>query len=284
MIITWTAPGGTSVEFSKDSDTYKFLKEYTGFTFADAQYRTTDSPYQDGVTILDTNFIPRKVTIPLMVTAPSLEDIQAAVLYLIRLFNPKPGVGELKFTYENGNNYYLSCVGTVTPSATIRGSNWQMVTISLTAHDPLWYGDYQVASLGTATTKTFPMTFPFTLAPNLAQASLTNAGDVAAPVTIVITGDVTNPKIKNTNTDEFFEFTRNMDESDVMTITTGFGNKTITYYDATAGTTVNGFQYLDADSVFWQLIPGANNILFTSDAVDPTTTVSITWRDRYSGV
>ena len=75
-----------------------------------------------------------------------------------------------------------------------------------------------------------------------------------------------------------------MDANDTMTITTGFGNKTINYFDYSGGTTVNGFQYLNEDSVFWELIPGENEIIFTSDAVDAATRVSLSWRDRYSGV
>jgi hypothetical protein len=154
----------------------------------------------------------------------------------------------------------------------------------MTAHDPFWYTDFQAASLGTVSTATFPLVFPFTLPSNTADTTVTNNGDIDAAATIIITGDVTNPKITNATTGEFFEFTIDMDANDVMTITTGFGNKTITYYDATAGTTVNGFQYLNADSVFWELIPGENQLIFTNDAVDAATRVTLSWRSRYSGV
>ena len=285
MIVTWTTLGLTTVEFSKTDDTYKLLKEYVGFTVAEAQYRVTESPYQDGTTLLDTNLTPRKISIPLMVTAPTIGDVQIAVAYLARLFNPKPGLGVLKFTYENGDSYYLNCVGMVVPSPTVRGQSYQLVTLNITAHDPFWYGDYQVASLGTASAATFPLVFPFTLPSNLARSTLINNGDSNAEVEVVITGDVTNPKITNSTTGEFFQFTLNMDTNDVMKITTGFGNKTVTWTDSSGGGgPINGFRYLNADSIFWQLQPGPNTIVFSSDAVNTNTTVSITWRDKYSGV
>lgn len=285
MIITWTSPGGTEVEFSKTSNTYKLLKAYSGFSVAEAQYRTVESPYQDGTTLLDTNLTPRKIVLPILVTAPNLEAIQSAVAYLIRLFNPKPGVGELKFTYENGDNYYLNCVGTVTADSASRTPTSQLININITAHDPYWYSDYQVASLGTVTTATFPLVFPFALASNLAQSNLVNQGDSNAAVEVVILGDVTNAKVTNTTTNEFFKFTLNMDAGDTMEVTTGFGNKTVSYTDVSESPTpANGFRYLNVDSIFWQLQPGVNNIVFSSDAVNPNTTVSITWRHKYSGV
>ena len=284
MKLTWTSPGGTSVEFSKDDPTYKLLKNYDGFATADLTYRTTSAPYQQGETLLSTQFNTRKLTFSVMITAPSLEDVQAATQSLIRLFNPLAGNGVLAFEYEDGTSYYLSCSGRTTTSAGGRGTMYQVVNFMMTAHDPFWYTSFQAASLGTTSVATFPLVFPFVLPSNTANTIVTNNGDIDAAATIIITGDVTNPKITNNTTDEFFEFTINMDANDVMTITTGFGNKTITYYDATAGTTVNGFQYLNEDSVFWELIPGENEIIFTSDAVDAATRVSLSWRDRYSGV
>jgi hypothetical protein len=219
-----------------------------------------------------------------MVTAPTLEDVQSAYLNLIRLFNPLAGDGVLAFEYEDGTIYYLSCSGRATTLSSVRGLSYQVVQFTMTAHDPFWYTSYQAAALGTTSVATFPLVFPFTLPSNTATSTVTNNGDISAAATIIITGDVTNPKIENITTDEFFEFTIDMDANDVMTITTGFGNKTITYYDATAGTTVNGFQYLNADSIFWELAPGVNELVFTSDAVDAATRVTLSWRDRYSGV
>ena len=284
MKLTWTSPGGTSVEFSKDDSTYKLLKNYDGFATADLTYRTSSAPYQQGETLLSTQFNSRKLGFSVMVTAPTLEDVQAATQALIRLFNPLAGDGILCFEYEDGTCYYLSCSGRVTTSVGGRGLSYQVVNFQMTAHDPFWYTSYQAASLGTTNTATFPLVFPFVLPSNTANTIITNNGDIDAAATIIITGDVTNPKITNNTTSEFFEFTIDMDANDTMTITTGFGNKTINYYDATAGTTVNGFQYLNADSVFWELIPGENEIIFTSDAVDAATRVSLSWRDRYSGV
>ena len=284
MIITWKSSGGTSVTFSKSDPTYILLKNYDGFATPDVNYKTIAAPFQDGVTLLDTKFAPRKFSINLMVVGPTLQDVQIAVNNLIRLVNPSSGPGQLGFTYENGITYYITASGKVLPSANARSNKHQMVQITFQAHTPFWYTTPQALGIGTAGTVTFPLTWPFTLPSNTASVTATNYGDIPSGATFIIMGQVQNPKVTNSTTGYFFKFTISMDVGDTMTITTGFGNKTISYYDASAGTTVNGFQYLTSDSTFFQIMPGTNSLTFTSDSVAAATRVSVTWSDQYSGV
>ena len=292
MIITWMSSGGSSVSFSKSDPTYILLKDYEGFGTPELSFKIVSAPYQDGVTLLDTRFQPRKFSINLMVAGPTLSDIQVAVNTLIRLFNPGSGPGILEFLYEDGTAYFITCSGKVTPSGTGRSNKHQLVNIELTAHAPFFYTAPQVQSIGTAGTIMFNtdlttnLKFPFTLPSNTANAIAVNGGDVPAGATIIISGDVTNPKVANTfgTTTQYFQFTIDMDVGDTMTVTTHFGNKTVSFFDYSANTTVNGFQYLNADSTFFQIMPGNNSLAFTSSAVSSATRVSVTWSDQYSGV
>jgi phage-related protein len=159
-----------------------------------------------------------------------------------------------------------------------------LVTINLIAYDPFWYSDSQAVTIGSSTTATFPLVFPFVLPSNTATVVANNTGDIEAPVTIVITGDVTNPVLTNTTTGKAITFAKDMDAGDTMTITTGFGNKTVSYYDSSAGTTVNGFQYLSSSSEFWGLVPGENTLTFTATSIDAATRAIVTWQNRFSGV
>ena len=284
MIISWKSSGGTTVTFSKDDPTYILLKNYDGFATPDVNYKTIAAPFQDGVTLLDTKFASRKFSINLMVVGPSLDAVQTAVNNLIRLVNPSSGPGMLGLTYENGTVYYITASGRVLPSASARSNRHQMVQIMFQAHTPFWSTTAQVMSIGTAGTVTFPLTWPFTLPSNTSTVVATNYGDIPSGATFVINGQVTNPKITNTTTGQFFKFTIGMNTGDTMTITTGFGNKTITYVPISTGIPANGFQYLTTDSTFLQLNPGPNALTFTSDSVAAATRVSITWSDQYSGV
>ena len=292
MMITWKSSGGSTVSFSKDDITYKLLKSYEGFGTPEVSFKTVSAPYQDGETLLDTRFGVRKFSINLMVVGPTLTDIQTAVNTLIRMFNPGSGAGTLEFDYEDGTAYFITCSGRVIPDPTKRSNKHQLVKIDLTAHIPFFYTTAQATSIGTAGTIMFNtdlttnLKFPYTLPSNTASVIAVNYGDVPSGATIVINGDVTNPKIANTygTTTEYFEFTIDMDVGDKMTVTTGFGNKTVSYYDVSAGTTVNGFQYLNADSTFFQIMPGNNQLAFTSSAVNTATKVTVTWSDNYSGV
>jgi phage-related protein len=284
MIINWQSSGGTSVSFSKSDPTYILLKDYQGFATPDVSYKTVSAPFQDGETLLDTRFSTRKFSINLMVTGPTLTDIQTAINTLIRLFNPGSGPGILTFIYEDGTSYYINCSGKVVPSGSARSNKHQLVRIDLVAHSPLFYTSAQSKTIGSNGIATFPITFPFTLTSNTSTGTATNLGDVAAGATIIIEGDVTNPVITNTTLGTYLAFTKNMDVGDTMTITTHFGNKTVLFYDATDGSTVNGFQFLNADSTFFQINPGNNIITFTSAGAAAGTKVVVTWSDQYSGV
>lgn len=298
-MITWRSSGGSTVSFSKNDTTYKLLKDYEGFGTPEVSFKTISAPFQDGATLLDTRFGVRKFSINLMVTGPTLTDIQTAVNTLIRVFNPGSGPGVLEFDYEDGTSYFITCSGRVLPSASNRSDKHQLVKVDLTAHTPFFYTTAQVHSIGaphdgsgTDTTIMFNvdhitnLKFPFTLPSRLPVATVINYGDVPSGVTIVINGDTTNPKISNTygTTTEFLEFTIDMDVEDVMTITTHFGNKTVTYFDSSANTTTNGFRYLNPDSTFFQLMPGNNTLTFSASAVRDDTEVSLRWNDNYSGI
>ena len=290
MIITWKSSGGTSVSFSKTDPTYKLLKNYDGFATPDVNYKTIAAPFQDGVTLLDTKFAPRKFSIGLMVVGPTLQDTQLAVNSLIRLCNPSSGPGTLSFTYESGTTYYITASARVLPSPSTRANMHQAVQITFQAHTPFWYTVPQAQSIGSAGTITFNpdtvtnLKWPFTFPSNNSTAVITNYGDIPAGATFVINGQTTNPIITNSTSGLLLRFVISMDVGDTMTVTTGFGNKTISYYDASAGTTVNGFQYLHSSSSFIQIMPGTNTFTFTADSIAAATKVSITWSDQYSGV
>jgi len=291
MMITWKSSGGSTISFSKDDIVYKLLKNYEGFGTPDISFKTISAPFQDGETLVDTRFSIRKFSFNLMVTGPTFTDIQTAVNTLIRIFNPGSGAGTLGFYYEDGSEYFINCSGKVIPSPTNRSNKHQLVKMELVAHMPLFYTAAQATSIKAGTIMfnidhITNLRFPFTLPNNAANVIAVNYGDVPTGATFVIRGDVVNPKVSNTfgTTTQYFQFIINMDEGDTMTVTTHFGNKTIYYYDASAGITVNGFQYLTTGSTFFQIMPGDNALSINSPSISSNTEVSVTWNDNYSGV
>jgi hypothetical protein len=289
MKLTWYAPSGVEIPFTTDeSAIYKFLLNYKGFSSAPVLHGTTNAPYQDGATCIDTKFQPRDISFDIMVQTPTLLDQQAAIQALVAAFNPIIGDGYLVFTKEDGSEYALYCRGrgnTVSLSTGIRSPTLQLVTIDLIAHDPFWYGSPpKLVYFDASTPLVFPFNFPFSLPRNDTTIPLWNYGNISTPVTITISGDIEDPVLHNQTTDKSMSINLNMVEGDLLVITTGFGNKTATYTAVSDGTPTNAFQYFDPDSEFWELQPLENMVELSYSSIGATGSVSIQWQDRYSGL
>ena len=248
---------------------------------------TQTAPYQDGNTRTDSRMEPRVIAFDVMVTAPSLEDIQAAIKSLAALLNPLEGTGHLVFTYEDGSEYTIHAIGNNTPMVfpQVRGANHQLINLAFICHDPFWYGSPPHIAYLEASSNAF---FPFDVSANWLGANgdtqtLNNAGNVDTPVTIVISGEIVNPCLWNKTTDQSLNITVTMTATETFTITTGFGNKTATLLHDD-GSSENGFKYINPDSVFWQLTQGDNIVALSDDTIGAATFVSIEWEDRYSGI
>ena len=292
MSIRWYNQAGASIEFSSDSATYRLLK-YGGFAAATVTHLTTQAPYQDGATLAATHFELREVSLDVRIAAADLTALQAAVRALAAAFNPLLGPGALIFTKEDGNQYVLWCLGNNTPTLlpSRQTPTTQYCTIDLIAHDPFWYTYPSKIKYFGMDSLTFPFSFDFSLPAITPTQTLTNLGDVAAGVRIVVSGEITNPSISRSWTDAFgnvttetMAFTLAMTAGEVLTITTGMGKKTITLKHDDGSYDSNPFQYLDADSVFWELVPGDNTVDVTSSAISPGTTISVEYSDKFVGV
>ncbi len=138
--------------------------------------------------------------------------------------------------------------------------------------DPTIYeATLQIASTGeadpTATGSavhsfTYPVVYGATLLS--VQQDATNAGDLPIyPVGITVYGPVTNPKITNTTTGEYIEFSSTVlsSSSDVLSIA---------YDKDSIAITLNGVNYLSRitnSSTYFKLRPGPNQILLSGASV-----------------
>jgi hypothetical protein len=161
----------------------------------------------------------------------------------------------------------------------------QRATIDLLATDPFWKsGDAHTTTFTSTSTAFFPFEFPFTLPQFSISGTLTNAGSIATPVEIWLIGDLKDVAITRTagGVAQTLTCTKDMVATDQFKITTGFGNKTATFY-ATGVAGVNGFQWIDDDSVFFQLEPGENQISIAYTTFAAAASVTIAWYDRWIG-
>ncbi|MBD5114659.1 MAG: phage tail family protein [Ruminococcaceae bacterium] len=109
---------------------------------------------------------------------------------------------------------------------------------------------------------------PFSEKRNLPLCSILNNGDTTCGVilTISISGEVSDLKIYNTATQQFFGLNYTFQENDQITLNTQSGQKNISLIRD--GETINLLSSMQAGSSWIQLATGINNFTFTADGAD----------------
>ena len=124
---------------------------------------------------------------------------------------------------------------------------------------------------------------PFSEKRNLPLCSILNNGDTTCGciLTISISGEVTDLKIYNTATQQFFGLDYEFQENDQITINTQSGQKNISLIRD--GGTINLLSSMQAGSSWIQLATGINNFTFTADGADFVKIIFVTV-ELYGGV
>ena len=68
-----------------------------------------------------------------------------------------------------------------------------------------------------------------------------------------------------------------------MVITTAFGNKKVEIHKED-GAIINAFQYIDLNSIFFQLRPGRNVLRFNAAAGSTNAIIEISYKRKYIGI
>ena len=109
---------------------------------------------------------------------------------------------------------------------------------------------------------------PFSEKRNLPLCSILNNGDTTCGIilTISISGEVSDLKIYNTATQQFFGLNYTFQENDQITLNTQSGQKNISLIRD--GEIINLLSSMQAGSSWIQLATGINNFTFTADGAD----------------
>lgn len=256
-----------------------FLDTFTGADGTEANITKTQSAGQDGTTITNASLADRPLQILGGIRGYSKEEMAEYRAELLRVFNPKLK-GTLEYEYGDIKRQIRCRVESAPRFSRInRDYRMQEFLINLIAPNPYWTDEFEsgeeiVTWIGGMT---FPLKLPTAFATKGTKIiNIRNDGDVETPVKIEFRGPATNPKIENNG--EFIKVNRTILEDDVLTITTEFGNKRVEINGE------NAFNWIDLDSVFWQLQPGDNIIKYTSDDEVEDATVKIAYKNRYLGI
>ncbi|MBA7476361.1 hypothetical protein ES707_11746 [subsurface metagenome] len=253
---------------------------------APVKHQTSKAPYQDGETLIDTSFEPANPILEFAIKGSNRQQIFDRRLIIQRHFNPKLGIGTLKWQQEDGTTYHLDCVPTkpIFPSGDGQSSSHQMVIIQLFAPNPYWYDPTQIERImiGFFGGFSFPFSFPINFGQVGTQIDVINTGTVETPIMIYLYGEVIDPTIQNLLTDEKISVIHAIANGDILIINTAFGEKTALILSG--GEYNNAFEYVDPESVFWKLKPGINPIRYICTSEGEHAQCRLYYYNRFSGV
>jgi hypothetical protein len=283
MLISFTNSLGETLEF----DGYYILSpKWDGFGELPVEHQRTKAPYQDGETYIDTVVNTRVPTIEFTILGDDQQEVFNRRRIVARHFNPKLGPGTLKWSQDDGSEYWLDCVpdSPIFPSGDGRGRTFQAAILQFHAFNPFWYdpSEVQRTMVRFEGGWSFPLSFPISFGQIGTQVTVENEGDVDSPALIYLYGEVVNPVIKNLTTGEEIEIVGTVEDGEILIINTAFGEKGALILSD--GEYVNVFQYVDPESKFWQLEPGENTLSYTVTSEGENAKCIVMFYHRYSGV
>jgi hypothetical protein len=256
----------------------------------------TKAPFQRGKTWIDTDLEDRTISFDLSLIGATRDIVESLIQTVETAFNPVLGEGTLRVTTAAGTYRDIYAVladdGLSFSSARDgKGKTLQKVTVELLCADPTFFDPSSVSTAFQAyislplfylptNSRNFviPPTGGFVIAVVGSKQTLTNAGNVATPISVVMTGGLVNPRVTNYTTSEYLEVSTTITAAQQLAINTAFNSRTVTIDG------VNAFQYVDLDSTFWYLQAGENLVGFSADSQSGTPTMTLVYNHRYIGV
>lgn len=262
---------------------YFTLTDIDGFTTLQSDIASVIVPFVDGDTVNNIQAQPRTVVLYLRIKDTA--GIEAAKRYILQYVKPKL-TGTLQLQ-QDGRRTELT--GLVEAIELPRFEQGCTMAITLHCSQPYWQDiNYVVTEISEIIDLHYfpipegglafpPEGVPFGAYDDDLTQQLTNNGDVETGliITIVATGDVTNPKIYNTLTGEYIGITGSLAGNDFVTISTIKGAKTITK---------NGENIIDqitAGSTFLQLATGTNEFTIQADSGISNVYFTLTYKQLY---
>jgi len=298
----YIAPDGKVYHFSNRHD--KFLFPIGDLGMAPIRYVTQRGPYQHGVTMLDYFLEPRIIQVRHRRLAKSRTgqwDIRADLLDSVRpnrqtINTLEPGtlrkimsdgtVRDIKVIVQEGPTFGASL-----------NNGWDEWAIDdvirFIAHDPTFFDPTRVETsfnFSTFEELVFPIDFPIAFFATSFDETDTiyYGGTWLSYPEIVMTGPMNNPIITNTTTGEKIELDYNIALGEIVTITTEYGNKTITNED---GDNLIGTLTTDSDLATFHIAPdpvatNGENVLRAqgAGADSAITSMVVKYYNRYIGI
>lgn len=265
--------------------------------------RTVRSPFQHGETYLGFSLRPRVVTVSLALRQCTRLELWQLRQDLISLINPLIGTLRIRAEFRNGSIYELHDVAYDSQfemgTDGMTGPYTQNIAARFVAYDPVWWyypmnqagpvltivEDLIFGDVSPPSTAIFPITFG---AVHIDEAvNIVNGGNWMAFPTFTLTGPMYFPVIENITTGEKLQLDYAIVVGEVVTITTEFGNKTVT---SSVNGNLIGYLSTDSDLATFHLDPdplatdGVNVLTFYATFLDAGSGILVQWFNRFLGL
>ena len=283
--LTYTNERGGSLVFSHASVYH--TNEVSGLSDVRNAIYSINSMGQDGDTYLGNRIESREIEIVGSINERNKDRMREYRREMNRVLNPQYAA---TLTYEYGDfKRVIDCKVDNAPVFT-RKAIFQDFTIQLLCLNPFWRKESK--SRDDIATWIGGLEFPVEIVEGweigYRQPSLIvnvyNDGDVQTGIRVEFRalGIVKNPALLNVDTQEFIKLNITLEAGDVLSVSTGYGEKEVTLKHG--GIVSDAFRYLDVDSSYLQLSAGDNLFRYSAEENLENLEVSIYHDDLYLGV
>lgn len=262
------------------------ISSLTGIGEVEAELQGQRSPYQDGDAYIDAILQPRFINLEGTITKTNLSDIKIYRKHILRVCNPKLGLGKITLELDGDKKEIYGALDGV-PVFPERGQQpWQHFMITWKCPNPYWLDetDNKSSLLAYRNGLRYPFSFPKSYGIEGQSIVVVNEGDVNTPIEVEFFGPSLNPTLVNETTGEFIKVYRQLRSGEKLTVNTDFNKKRVEIMKA-GGVIQNAYGYVDwFESSFLKLIPGNNVLKYTADSGTEDAVVNVTYRNRYVGI
>jgi len=147
-------------EFPIEPPNYLLLN-FAGFEQPPTDIQMSKAPYQDGKTLVDQIFDERVITLEFAIFGDTQQEIFDRRITVNQRFNPKLGMGTLRFEQIDGGNYYVDVITKSVNFVESTSSSHNIAVVQLIAPNPFWYDPTQIERIMVGFSGGF--SFPFSL-------------------------------------------------------------------------------------------------------------------------
>lgn len=252
---------------------------------------TVAGAYQPGATVRNMLRGSRNLDLTLHIKGLSRQEMYryrqqlSGVLAADKAFD---GVNCAKLYYENDNGrWWTWAVPQEGPSDGKRFSHYlTSLTLSLLCESAYWFstGQRTAAFLYSGEGFDFPFSFPVSFGSRDYAQEVTNGGQVAAPVEVVIEGCGETPSLLNETTGQRLKLTAALPAGAALYINTDPARLAATLTDGDGEHSAFGLLDVASPLSAFTLRPGVNRLVYEPGGAASLSNIKLAWYDRFEGV